>query len=277
MRRRNGGLIGKWNTASTAGAKGRFSLGEVQERLQGGVYPTQVYDVEYLVVAGGGAGNFGFINDTQHNGGGGGAGGMRTGTLTVNPSTGYTVTVGAGGSFEAYKQATNNPGNNSVFATITSLGGGGGGMQSREGGNGGSGGGGGGGMGVGAGGTGTAGQGNNGSAGVQTTNGNGGGGGGAGGAGGQPTAGAGANSSITGTSVTYATGGRGGAGGGGSSGTANTGNGGEGTYNQITAGSGGSGIVVVRYLGGQRATGGTVTSSGGYTIHTFTSSGTFTA
>jgi hypothetical protein len=35
--------------------------------------------------------------------------------------------------------------------------------------------------------------------------------------------------------------------------------------------------VIVRYLGGQRGTGGTVTSSGGYAIHTFTSSGTFTA
>jgi hypothetical protein len=35
--------------------------------------------------------------------------------------------------------------------------------------------------------------------------------------------------------------------------------------------------VIIRYLGSQVATGGTVTSSGGYTIHTFTGSGTFTA
>jgi hypothetical protein len=41
--------------------------------------------------------------------------------------------------------------------------------------------------------------------------------------------------------------------------------------------AGGSGIVVIRYAGAQRGTGGTVTSSGGYTIHTFTSSGTYTA
>jgi hypothetical protein len=34
--------------------------------------------------------------------------------------------------------------------------------------------------------------------------------------------------------------------------------------------------VIIRYLGAQVATGGTVTSSGGYTIHTFTTSGTFT-
>jgi hypothetical protein len=33
--------------------------------------------------------------------------------------------------------------------------------------------------------------------------------------------------------------------------------------------------VIVRYAGSQRATGGTVTSSLGYTIHTFTTSGTF--
>jgi hypothetical protein len=35
--------------------------------------------------------------------------------------------------------------------------------------------------------------------------------------------------------------------------------------------------VIVRYLGNQRGTGGTVTSSGGYTYHTFTSSSTYTA
>jgi hypothetical protein len=35
--------------------------------------------------------------------------------------------------------------------------------------------------------------------------------------------------------------------------------------------------VIIRYAGSQRGTGGTVTSAGGYTIHTFTSSGTYTA
>ena len=39
---------------------------------------------------------------------------------------------------------------------------------------------------------------------------------------------------------------------------------------------GGSGVVIARYSGSQQATGGTITSSGGYTIHTFNSSGTFT-
>jgi hypothetical protein len=41
--------------------------------------------------------------------------------------------------------------------------------------------------------------------------------------------------------------------------------------------AGGSGIVIIRYLGSQIGSGGAVTSSGGYTYHTFTSSGTFTA
>jgi hypothetical protein len=44
-----------------------------------------------------------------------------------------------------------------------------------------------------------------------------------------------------------------------------------------TGGAGGSGIVIISYLGPQRGFGGTVTQSGGYTIHTFTSSGTYNA
>jgi hypothetical protein len=35
--------------------------------------------------------------------------------------------------------------------------------------------------------------------------------------------------------------------------------------------------VIVRYAGSQRGTGGTVTFTGGYTYHTFTTSGTYTA
>jgi hypothetical protein len=41
-------------------------------------------------------------------------------------------------------------------------------------------------------------------------------------------------------------------------------------------GNGGSGVVIARYYGVERGTGGTVTQSGGYTYHKFTSSGTFT-
>jgi hypothetical protein len=60
-------------------------------------------------------------------------------------------------------------------------------------------------------------------------------------------------------------------------GLANTGGGGGGGSQSSSGLSGGSGVVIVRYLGSQRATGGTVTSSGGFTIHTFTTSGTFTS
>ena len=59
---------------------------------------------------------------------------------------------------------------------------------------------------------------------------------------------------------------------------ANTGGGGGGGshYNSNNkGGEGGSGIVIIRYLGRQRATGGVVSSLNGYTIHTFFTSGTF--
>jgi hypothetical protein len=55
--------------------------------------------------------------------------------------------------------------------------------------------------------------------------------------------------------------------------TVGAGGAGGGTY----GGAGGSGLAIIRYLGSQRGTGGTVTSSGGYTIHTFNSSSTYTA
>jgi hypothetical protein len=67
-------------------------------------------------------------------------------------------------------------------------------------------------------------------------------------------------------------------GGNGTAGTQNTGGGGGGASGSPSNGAlGGSGIVIIRYLGAQRGSGGTVTSSGGYTIHTFTSSGTYTS
>jgi hypothetical protein len=65
----------------------------------------------------------------------------------------------------------------------------------------------------------------------------------------------------------------------GNAGTVNKGGGGGGSnYNSSTGGgggNGGSGVVILRYAGAQRATGGVITSVGGYTIHTFNSSGTF--
>ncbi len=102
--------------------------------------------------------------------------------------------------------------------------------------------------------------------------------------------GAGIQNSITGTAIWYAGGGGGGGLGGnctsGSNISATNGNGGgQSSYggggqckvasNNFTAESGGQGIVVVKYLGTPAATGGTITQVGGYTIHTFTASGTF--
>lgn len=106
----------------------------------------------------------------------------------------------------------------------------------------------------------------------ESVGGNGGAGGGGGGsgwsAGTAGTGGAGLNAGGNGVNNTTSS--VGGAGG------VNTGGGGGGGGHQSTGGAGGSGIVIVRYYGSQKATGGTITSAGEYTIHTFTSSGTFT-
>ena len=77
--------------------------------------------VEYLVVAGGGGGGW-------DAGGGGGAGGYRTGTgFAVSVNTDYSITVGAGGSGGNPSTTYGSNGSNSIFSSITSLGGGAGG------------------------------------------------------------------------------------------------------------------------------------------------------
>ena len=243
--------------------------------------------VDYLVVGGGGGGGAGYYA------GGGGAGGYRTSygdgsvsALSLNVSTNYTVTVGAGGAAQSSQTTVGNSGNNSVFATITSAGGGGGGSRNEGGAAGpraGLAGGSGGGTAYGhAGGAGntpsvTPSQGN---AGGQASSGNsyGSGGGGASAAGGgtntNSDGGAGTANSITGSSVTYAgggagggwvphydtgTGGTGGGGNGGdygtgaaaTAGTANTGGGGGGgggpSGSAESGAAGGSGVVILRY------------------------------
>jgi hypothetical protein len=239
--------------------------------------PTGVTSVNYLVVGGGGGGGDGV--PTRTTGGGGGAGGMLTGTLSVTPGTSYTVTIGAGGA----SGTSPANGGNSVFSSITALGGGNGaygGQNGAVGGNGGSGGGSSGPFAGGtfAGGLGTSGQGNNGGSASQYT---GSGGGGAGAVGGAGNAGAvggiGAVSNITGVNAYYAGGGagggaggveggwgytRGGLGGGGgcmagagigrggSNGTNGLGGGGGGGSNPgTTSGTGGSGCVILSYAG----------------------------
>ena len=96
--------------------------------------------VDYLVVAGGGAGG----RDT---GGGGGAGGLRIGAVTVPgpssplvapgglavPAQTYPITIGAGGAINCSPCAAAGSGANSVFSSITSAGGGGAGGQGNTG------------------------------------------------------------------------------------------------------------------------------------------------
>jgi len=253
------------------------------------------YSIDYLVVAGGGASDQG----------GGGAGGYSTGTVSVTGGTSYTITVGAGGTAAAGGTSNGGNGNNSSISSLsTSTGGGGGAWSTNTPGSGGSGGGAGQtGSGTYAGGTGTAGQGNNGGSngGFNTPRYPGGGGGGAGAVGQNAQSGSqagnggigkqwfdgnyyaggggGGNNTTGGTT----TGGQGGGGAGGfgtnggppTAGTANTGGGGGGDGG--TGYAGGSGVVIIRYSGSQVGSGGTVTSAGGYTYHTFTGSGTFTS
>jgi len=102
--------------------------------------------------------------------------------------------------------------------------------------------------------------------------GNGGAGGGGGGGGYNNAGTGGSNNGANGTQSTTS-----GAATGGSGGTNSGGGAGGGGGNGGAGGNGGSGFVILRYLGNQRGSGGTVTSSGGYTIHTFTTSATFTA
>lgn len=87
--------------------------------------------LDYLVVAGGGGGG-------REHGAGGGAGGLRTsyGTASGGGSSAepkllatngnYTITIGAGGIGTNAENETGGNGNNSVFGSITSIGGGGG-------------------------------------------------------------------------------------------------------------------------------------------------------
>ena len=73
-------------------------------------------NVEYLIVAGGGGGG-------ENQGGGGGAGGLLAKICSVITGTGYAITVGGGGAASAN-------GSDSVFNSLTAVGGGRGGTAS---------------------------------------------------------------------------------------------------------------------------------------------------
>ena len=291
---------------------------------------------EVLVVAGGGGGGM------DMGGGGGGGGVLYSSSYAITRGSTITVTVGNGGTGAPAAGTSGQSGGhqynisatqggNSVFGSLTSIGGGYGGSSyfgytpnNGYGSNGGSGGGASGysDTSTGRAGTGTSGQGFNGggSSGQYYS----GGGGGAGGAGvsgpNKPNGGPGVlyptmsqyyfGGGGGGAAYSLSSGGDGGIGGGGGGAVgvtvggdglnngsaggggspnsqtntpggnagANTGGGGGGGshYNSNNkGGNGGSGIVIIRYKGPQKATGGTITTVGTETVHTFTSSGTF--
>jgi hypothetical protein len=255
-------------------------------------------EVEVLVVAGGGGGSYNVYDDGA---GGGGGGVLYSSSYRVTPGTSVSVNVGNGGNAG---NSIGNKGQNSYFGDLIAEGGGSGmghrASQSSSG-DGGSGGGSGGqysGTDNNRPGNGQPGQGHRGG---HSTAYGGGGGGGAGSPGlGCRSSQVGGNGGdglafdISGKLRYYGGGGGGypktnynglgGKGGGGDTyvaGTPNTGGGGgggkAGSATLPIAGNGGSGIVIVRYPGPQKATGGnTIENINGFTIHTFTSSGTFT-
>lgn len=299
---------------SAVGATGAFTstLGINDSTCSGGVLLSSLgaaaTTVNALVVAGGGSGGSHAAAGNNVEGGGGGGGGVLPDTTHAVSVGSYTITVGAGGASQHNTGTVGASGSNSVFDTLTAIGGGGGDGTTTPtgGGSGGSGGGGAfnnnGGSGSG-GGTGTSGQGNTGGTGIGNAAGGGGGAGAVGNNGGGGTGGAGGagfTSTISGSSAVYGgggggaggtTGGSGGTGGGGAgtnsvslgnavAGTANTGGGGGGAFAGSAgggfSGAGGSGVVIIAYpTGTYTATGGTITTSGGNTIHTFTTSGTW--
>ncbi len=270
--------------------------------VSGNVAPLPV--VNYLIVGGGG-GSAPFS-------GGGGGGDVLSGTFNVEVSE-YTITVGAGGIANTSGPDTGSVGGQGGTSTafgISATGGGGGasrgaGYSGVAGGSGANGGGGSprdGGATAPTGGTGLTGF--NGGTGGNTGWGGGGGGGDSavgqnanGNSGGN--GGAGTTSTISGASVTYGGGGGGcsyngnpsgtGAGGGGDGGNNQSGTGnatagannrgggaGGGSYVSNGGRAGGTGVVIISYpTGSMTATGGTITTSGGNTIHTFTTNGTF--
>jgi len=208
------------------------------------------FNVEYLVIAGGGPGGVAVGNFTNTGTGGGGAGGYQTATAS-NLETGrnYLVTVGAGASANGLEI-----GSYSTFSSITAFGGGGGGSSSAPNGKAG-GSGGGGGWPNGAAGSFLLGQGSGGGSSSGEAAAGGGGAGGFGGNGSGTTAGnggAGVASSITGTSITRAAGGRGNwanfALGNTTDPAPNTGDGGGGgVNNRASSAWGASGVVILKY------------------------------
>lgn len=260
--------------------------------------------IDYLIVGGGAGGGSDVSTGNTKAFGGGGGGGFISGSTTLSRYTSWPVTVGSGG-------AVNTNGTSSTFLSLTAVGGGGGNLTTGS--NGACGGGGSALSGspsiqiAYAGGSGSNGMlGASGSLDTNTKPSAGGGGGtltngsigtvlvgGAGGSGtlwldGRYYSAGGGGGYMRGTGILEGAGGTGGnsIGGNGAclrsgttaatTGSANRGAGGGGGAGTAVGAAGGSGVTIIRYAGsGSRATGGTITYSGSYTYHTFTSNGDF--
>ena len=226
-----------------------------------GAFPFTI-PIDYLVVAGGGGGGDGF--DSGRDAGGGGAGRFVSSSFITNVNDTFSIVIGGGGGVDS-------DGGDSSFIgsglTIRMNGGGFGGRDDVNSGDGNNGGSGGGGCKEFFGGSFQGGTARNLPVSDLTGIGFDGQDGGSSAAG----AGGGANTAWY-DGVTYAVGGT-------ADGAIRTtpGSGGRGGNALSDNATGGlAGIVKIRYVGDTKATGGTITQAGGYTYHTFTSSGTFT-
>ena len=165
-----GGIISSATGGNSTGTTGDYKYKTYTSN--GTFTPSNDGYVEYLVVGGGGGGG-------SRLGGGGGGGGFKKGFLQLTGSTAYTVTVGAGGGYDA--SGNNSSVSGTGITTLTAIGGGHGGAGNAASATGGSGGG---GAGITSGNTtgsaGNSGQGNAGGNGAGSAGFAGGGGGGAG-------------------------------------------------------------------------------------------------
>jgi hypothetical protein len=260
MGRRNGGFIGKKNVPASNNAEGGiWSLSDVQQYARSGEWALQPILASVLLTGGGGGGQ------TGHSPGGRGGAVEETTDAELAPGVSYSVSVGGGGgaSPRGPSGASGGAGGSSSFSgpgvSLTASGGDGNGSAGDNGTN--------------------PAQGRQGGPGQQTTiRGTneyfGGGGGVAGGAGYEQSpggpggpGGGGYGSRCCGQPAQGGTGGTGGAGGGGGIQWCGS------IYCESRAG--GSGNVIISYPGTTQIwTGGTVTQSGGKTIHYFTGTGT---
>ena len=279
-----GAITGTENSSITSGTTYNFTIRATDQETQTAdrafsISVVVTASVEYLVVGAGGGGGAGSVgNGGSPTGGGGGGGGIITGTLTMTPSISSAVTVGAGGSSGGSNGGSGGAGGLSKFVysgNSTTYQAGGAGTAGRSGG--------------------TSGSPQSRSGGGNSSTYGGGGGGGAGGNGGTATGSHGYGTAAGGAGLYYANfqqfgyNGYFGAGGSGAYNPANStggaaadnnaayfgGGGGAGTGGG-TAGTGFSGCVIFRYAGSPAFTGGTISQTGGYTYHVFSSSGTFT-